>query len=231
MKFKDFIIKNKFKDFLIFEKKLKENLKKGNFSKKNVGDIFEEFNFFYFKINNEKLNIKNCWRQKEIPLNIKEKLKLRNDEGADGVIETYDNKLLIYQTKFKSERNPPSNNELKKTIAESRFSDGAIIFTNAYYVNRYLKKFNPILILFSDLENLDRVFFEKIEKLLEKQPFSRQKEIFKPKNFQTKAIENITNKFKFSNKGKYISACGTGKTITSLWIKEKLETKTKGPQR
>lgn len=225
MKFKDFIIKNKFKDFLIFEKKLKENLKKGNFSKKNVGDIFEEFNFFYFKINNEKLNIKNCWRQKEIPLNIKEKLKLRNDEGADGVIETYDNKLLIYQTKFKSERNPPSNNELKKTIAESRFSDGAIIFTNAYYVNRYLKKFNPILILFNDLENLDRDFFEKIEKLLEKQPFSRQKEIFKPKNFQTKAIENITNKFKFSNKGKYISACGTGKTITSLWIKEKLETK------
>jgi predicted helicase len=225
MEFKDFIIKNKFKDFLIFEKKLKENLKKGNFSKKNVGDIFEEFNFFYFKINNEKLNIKNCWRQKEIPLNIKEKLKLRNDEGADGVIETYDNKLLIYQTKFKSERNPPSNNELKKTIAESRFSDGAIIFTNAYYVNRYLKKFNPILILFNDLENLDRDFFEKIEKLLEKQPFSRQKEIFKPKNFQTKAIENITNKFKFSNKGKYISACGTGKTITSLWIKEKLETK------
>ncbi len=225
MKFKDFIIKNKFKDFLIFEKKLKENLKKGNFSKKNVGDIFEEFNFFYFKINNEKLNIKNCWRQKEIPLNIKEKLKLRNDEGADGVIETYDNKLLIYQTKFKSERNPPSNNELKKTIAESRFSDGAIIFTNAYYVNRYLKKFNPILILFNDLENLDRDFFEKIEKLLEKKPFSRQKEIFKPKNFQTKAIENITNKFKFSNKGKYISACGTGKTITSLWIKEKLETK------
>ena len=225
MKFKDFIVKNKFKNFLIFEKKLKENLKKGTFSKKNVGDIFEEFNFFYFKINNEKLNIKNCWRQKEIPLNIKEKLKLRNDEGADGVIETYDNKLLIYQTKFKSERNPPSNNELKKTIAESRFSDGAIIFTNAYYVNRYLKKFNPILILFNDLENLDRDFFEKIEKLLEKKPFSRQKEIFKPKNFQTKAIENITNKFKFSNKGKYISACGTGKTITSLWIKEKLETK------
>ena len=226
MKFKDFIVKNKFKNFLIFEKKLKENLKKGTFSKKNVGDIFEEFNFFYFKINNEKLNIKNCWRQKEIPLNIKEKLMLRNDEGADGVIETYDNKLLIYQTKFKSERNPPSNNELKKTIAESRFSDGAIIFTNAYYVNRYLKKFNPILILFNDLENLDRDFFEKIEKLLEKKPFSRQKEIFKPKNFQTKAIENITNKFKFSNKGKYISACGTGKTITSLWIKENLKQKT-----
>ncbi len=225
MIFKDFIINNKFENFLIFEKKLKENLKKGTFSKKIVGDIFEEFNFYYFKINNEKLNIKNCWRQKEIPLNIKEKLKLRNDEGADGVIETYDNKLLIYQTKFKSERNPPSNNELKKTIAESRFSDGAIVFTNAYYVNRYLKKFNPTLILFNDLENLDRDFFEKIEKLLEKQPFSRQKEVFKPKNFQTKAIENITNKFKFSNKGKYISACGTGKTITSLWIKEKLKTK------
>ena len=96
MKFKDFIINNKFKDFLFFEKKLKENLKKGTFSKINVGDIFEEFNFFYFKINNEKLNIKNCWRQKDIPLNIKEKLKLKNDEGADGVIETHDNKSFIY---------------------------------------------------------------------------------------------------------------------------------------
>ena len=28
---------------------------------------------------------------------IKEKLKLKNDEGADGVIETYDNKSFIYQ--------------------------------------------------------------------------------------------------------------------------------------
>jgi len=223
--FKNFIVKNKFENFLIFEKKLKDNLKKSYFSKKNVGDIFEELNFYYFKINNKKLNIKNCWKQKEIPLNIKEKLKLKNDEGADGVIETNDNKLLIYQTKFKSDRNSPTNNELKKTIAESRFSDGAIIFTNAYYVNRYIKKFNPIIILFNDLEKLDRDFFEKIEKLLKNQSFSREKEIFKPKNFQTKAIENITNKFKFLNKGKYISACGTGKTITSLWIKEKLKTK------
>ena len=223
--FKNFIVKNKFENFLIFEKKLKDNLKKSYFSKKNVGDIFEELNFYYFKINNKKLNIKNCWKQKEIPLNIKEKLKLKNDEGADGVIETNDNKLLIYQTKFKSDRNSPTNNELKKTIAESRFSDGAIIFTNAYYVNRYIKKFSPIIILFNDLEKLDRDFFEKIEKLLKNQSFSREKEIFKPKNFQTKAIENITNKFKFLNKGKYISACGTGKTITSLWIKEKLKTK------
>ena len=148
MIFKDFILKNKFINFLIFEKKLKEILKKGTISTTNVGDIFEEFNFYYFKIKNEKLNIKNCWRQKEIPLNIKEKLKLENDEGADGVIETYDNKLLIYQTKFKSERNPPTNNELKKTIAESRFSDGAIIFTNAYYVNRYVKNACIIYALF-----------------------------------------------------------------------------------
>ena len=47
--FKKFILKNKFENFLIFEKKLKDNLKKGKFSKINVGDIFEGLNFYYFK--------------------------------------------------------------------------------------------------------------------------------------------------------------------------------------
>lgn len=223
--FDKLILKNKFKSFLDFESNLTKGLSENIYSNKDVGDLFEKFNFYYFKIFSNKFNIKNCWDQKNIPLNVKEKLKLKNDQGADGVIETNDKKLFIYQTKFKSKRNSPNNNELKNTIAESKFSDGTYVFTNAYDVTSYIKKFNPFLILFEDLEKLDRNFFINIERLLTNKSKIYEKFFFTKKNYQINAIKNIKNKFKDHDTGKYISACGTGKTITSLWIKEELKSK------
>ena len=221
--FDNLIIKNKFNSFIEFEDFLISNLKKNKLTKKEVGDIFEEFNYYYFKIYHNKFNIKNCWSQKTLPLKVKEKLKIKNDQGADGVIETNDKKFFVYQTKFKSKRNSPSNNELKNTIAESKFSDGAYIFTNAYNVNKYIKKFNPFLILFEDLIKLDRLFFIQVESLLQNKSIKIETSKFERKYYQLNAIKNITNKFKTESVGKYISACGTGKTLTSLWIKEELK--------
>lgn len=223
--FNEIITKNKFNSFIEFEDFLIKRLKNNHYSNKQVGDIFEEFNYYYFKIFNNKFNIKNCWSHKNIPLEIKEKLKLKNDQGADGVIETNDKKFFVYQTKFKSNRNSPNNNELKNTIAESKFSDGAYIFTNAYDVTDYIKKFKPFLILFEDLEKLDRFFFSQIENFLLDKKDKIKKIYFEKKDYQLKAIKNIKNRFKNENIGKYISACGTGKTITSLWIKEELKSK------
>lgn len=219
--FNKFILENKFNTFLEFEKKLINNIETNKFSNLDAGNIFESFNFFYFKIFNSKFNIKNCWDQNSIPLKIKERLKLKSDEGADGVVETIDGKFLIYQTKFKSKRNSPTNNELKKTAAESKFSDGLYIFTNAYDVGPYIKKFKPYLVLFNDLEKLDREFFLEVESRLKKTIYS--KELFTPENYQTRAINKISEGLKINNVGKYISACGTGKTLTSLWVKEKIK--------
>ena len=213
--FSNYIIKNKINSFLNFEKLLVEDLNNNKINKNELGYIFEYFNYIYFKIFSEKFYIKDCWHQDDVPLSIKEKLKLKDDQGADGVIQTNDNKFFIYQTKFKSERNTPTNNELKKSVAESKFADGLYIFTNAYDVSKYIKKFDPFLILFSDLEKLDQV-----RSLIKKKEYIKIK--YTPKDYQIRAIKNILEKFKDKNVGKYISACGTGKTVTSLWVKEKL---------
>ena len=48
----------------------------------------------------------------------------------------------------------------------------------------------------------------------------------KPDPHQIKAIEDATSGLKTSDRGQMIMACGTGKTFTTLWIKEALEAHT-----
>ncbi len=43
-----------------------------------------------------------------------------------------------------------------------------------------------------------------------------------PRPHQKKAIDVVANGFKKNNRGQLIMACGTGKTFTTLWIKERL---------
>ncbi|MDB0052988.1 Helicase associated domain protein [Ascidiaceihabitans sp.] len=47
-----------------------------------------------------------------------------------------------------------------------------------------------------------------------------------PDPHQSKAIEDATSGLKLSDRGQMIMACGTGKTFTTLWIKEALEAHT-----
>ena len=49
-----------------------------------------------------------------------------------------------------------------------------------------------------------------------------QQEII-PRKHQQKAIQLALNYYKNNNRGKLILPCGTGKTLTALWIKEALE--------
>src|SRR3989338_7409197 len=46
-----------------------------------------------------------------------------------------------------------------------------------------------------------------------------------PRPHQEEAIRNVLKGFQTSKRGKLILACGTGKTLTSLWIHEKLRSK------
>ena len=43
-----------------------------------------------------------------------------------------------------------------------------------------------------------------------------------PRDYQVEAINQVTSGFKTADRGQLIMACGTGKTLTALWIMEKL---------
>ena len=51
----------------------------------------------------------------------------------------------------------------------------------------------------------------------------KPKEILKPKPHQNRAIRDVVAGLENARMGQLIMACGTGKTLTSLWVKEALE--------
>ena len=53
-------------------------------------------------------------------------------------------------------------------------------------------------------------------------PKAKRKEKPKPREHQIEAIDAVASNFKDVDRGQLIMACGTGKTFTTLWIKEKL---------
>ena len=57
---------------------------------------------------------------------------------------------------------------------------------------------------------------------LEDLPKAKPKEKPQPREHQLEAIEAVSQNFKEVDRGQMIMACGTGKTFTTLWIKERL---------
>ena len=53
----------------------------------------------------------------------------------------------------------------------------------------------------------------------------KRKEKKSPRPHQIEAIEKVSEGLKTADRGQVLMACGTGKTLTSLWIKEKLQAK------
>lgn len=218
MKFNE-IFKNKFITFSNFESAIR-NL---NCSAKEEGDIFEEFVFAYFSINKNMYNIKSIYMEKDIPEDIRNVLKLENtDHGVDGVFVTEDEKLYAYQVKFRSNpNNPPTYSELATFLTESENAYARCTITNCLFLPKIIdKKSNHFAILGNVFNELDEEFFENLHRLaLEESTFVTKKT---PKKHQQKIINDVISGFKENNRGKVISACGTGKTLTSLWIMEQL---------
>jgi predicted helicase len=54
---------------------------------------------------------------------------------------------------------------------------------------------------------------------------AKRKELHPPREYQLRAVSKVAEGFNDSDRGQLIMACGTGKTFTTLWIKEKLNSK------
>jgi superfamily II DNA or RNA helicase len=78
------------------------------------------------------------------------------------------------------------------------------------------KKVTRYLLSHFDESNIE--YPTSIEDLSKAKPKDKPK----PREHQLEAIESVTSNFKDTDRGQMIMACGTGKTFTTLWIKEKL---------
>lgn len=212
----------------IYNKLLNYSQPPNNFA----GKIFEEFcKYYYLTEPSIKHEYKNVWMFSEIPYIIKEKLNLgRVDHGIDLVLEGYDNTLSAIQCKF---RNDQENNiswakdKLAHLFAEGDKADYFIVFTNASGLDKHslTKKTNQLkLVTLGDLLNISSLTLDEIKKSIAGLETQTQT-IKAPRKYQKKAIHDVINGFQNNDRGQLILPCGAGKTLISLWIKERLHPK------
>lgn len=192
---------------------------------KEKGDVFEEFVFVYFNLNKTLYQISEIYMEKDIPLKFKKKYYLeKKDCGVDGLIILHDGTSTAYQVKFRKNREKPSYAELSKFWAEARKTEHHLTIANCYSLSHLCSKHRKHLcILVDEFDNLTADFFTEFYEFVNKKPAKRK--IFKPFDFQERMIINVNKGFKEFDRGKLISACGTGKTFTALRITEVLESK------
>ena len=149
------------------------------------------------------------------------------DCGIDLVFKDKNGEVWAVQAKCYDREYPVTKSDVDKFLSESNralIQRRLLIATtdnlgpNARKVCADQEK--PVtLFLYSDFEDSAIEYPVSISDLSQ----TKLKTKPKPRDHQTEAIEKVAKGFKDANKGQLIMACGTGKTLITLWIKENLK--------
>jgi superfamily II DNA or RNA helicase len=184
---------------------------------KDRGDAFEIFIEGYLATQTITQRV-NHWVVGNIPLSLRERYKLPNDgTGIDGIYETHDGNQVAYQVKYRQKQ--------RLTFAEvapflgitEHFSD-RVIFTNAATLSdkaivrtRWVNG--------EAFRALSADAFSVIEAWLKQKPLPIVRAKPDP-NYQTQALADIKATLSKRHRATVVMACGTGKTLVSLWAAE-----------
>jgi predicted helicase len=193
----------------------------------NRGKAFEEFCKAFF-ILDPVFQFKKVYRQSEIPYSLRERLGYPNvqDIEIDGLAVTSDDKLYAYQAKFRTERNnTPTLRELSTFFTMSDKADWRIVISNANKLPSSIDdRVRQGRVLSDSLDKLDADFFNRLRLYLKEQQIVPPK-AKTPRKDQNEAIDKALSHFVGNDRGQLILPCGTGKTLTAMWIAEKLSGK------
>ncbi len=192
-------------------------------------ELFEKFAKYYFLCNpSVKNDYKKVWLYNEIPYEIKEKLNLPNkDYGIDLILQNNHYEFVAVQCKFKLDENKKlcwTKDKIGNFFGSTNKVDGYIVFSNAFDIDEVSQTRNQHFqfINITDLLEIKTETFLAISDFLNNSKVKNQ--LLSPKPHQETAIQNAVNYYANNNIGKLILPCGAGKTLTSLWIKEALNT-------
>ncbi len=213
-----FIAQGLFKNIVNF-KELEQRIT--NLSLTERGDAFEVFAEAYFAT--QKLSqAAEIWPDKAIPVSLRDSLGLTSrDMGVDGIIRTREDHYHAYQIKFRSGRANLTWEELSTFMGLSDRVQERILFTNSTDLPALMQdRTDFYAIKGTDLDALDKTDFQRIEEWLKSGNI-----VFKRKDplpHQDEALTNIISALKISDRTTAVMACGTGKTLISLWVAERL---------
>lgn len=195
-------------------------------SNKDRGDAFEIFAEAYFAT--QKIaQAQEVWPFEAVPLEQRRKLSLDTgrDMGVDGTYLTVDGELRAYQVKFRSRRAALTWEDLSTFMGLTDQVSQRVLFTNSETLPALMQDRSGFVpIRGSDLDRLTTADFEAIRqwlqtgrvKLPRKQPLLHQQE----------ALTAIASGLKEHNRATTVMACGTGKSLVSLWAAEQYNCKT-----
>ncbi len=197
-------------------------------STKEKGDVFEQFAYAYFKYFKNIYQIKELYMGPDIPDKLKKSYKLeKKDSGVDGLFLKEDGTSVAYQVKFRKAAEAPSYDELTSFWAESEHATERCIFANCYSLPKQAyKKKDQFTILRDSLTALDEDFFTWLYEFTNTGNERVKRLKYSPAPHQKKMISEVLDGFRNADRGKLLAACGTGKTLTALWIKESLDAHT-----
>ena len=168
----------------------------------------------------------------EIPSRVRKKLTLATrDHGVDLLLEDHEGRYHAVQCKFKTDQSETlgwTKDRLSSWLAESDEAQGLIMFTNASGIDKQstLKaaKKDFTLITVGDLVSLSPETIENVLRLAKGKAPKKTKRL-KPYPHQRRAINDVVKGFRTHDRGQLILPCGAGKTLASLWLKERLGAK------
>ena len=197
------------------------------------GDSFELLTQVYLQIEEEYTSkLKHVWLFSEIPAAVRKKLKLPStDEGIDLIAETFEGEYWSIQSKYKSDETESVTKDDLATFLDltqlCNISFG-LVCTPANRRSKRLEHPNRNIgfIDGNTWRDLDEDFFRKCRSELAGRQVKTKPA--KPRPHQKRAIKNAVKHFNNpkEKRGKLISPCGTGKSLTGYWIAKKLKPKT-----
>ena len=190
-----------------------------------MGDAFEVFAEAHLStIHGAKV----VYPDKNMPAPLRAKLKLPlQDKGVDGVYETLDGEFHAYQVKFRSGRTALNwgDDKLGNFAGLSDRCDYRLLFANSDDISKELETRDKMGTLRgTDLDELTEDQLSAIASWIDGayQPIVPKT----PRADQREAIRRLKEALKTNDRATAVMACGTGKSLVSLWLTQEMKTKT-----
>jgi len=196
---------------------------------KAQGALFEEFCQLFLLTESDEYENEDVRLYDKIQPSIAERLKLTGgDHGVDILARSKDGRFIGAQCKWRGDSGATlgwSKDKLANLFAHDTL-DGFIIMSNAVSVDKHSRKVDKLerTILYGELNQIDADRIANMRRIARgerTQPSPKHT----PRADQTEAINAVVNGFANADRGQLILPCGAGKTLTALWIKEKMNAK------
>ena len=202
-------------------------------SEKEKGDVFEHLVRAYLLLDPEyATKLRSAWLLKDVPSALRKKLRLpADDQGIDLIAETNSGEFWAIQCKYREDTARPVPWREISTFTGLAFGvcrhiSFGLVCSTTERITRVLQEQDRIGFCALDVwQGLDAEFFSRLRQFLGRKPAKLVP--LKPRPHQKSAIADAREHFvaKKQKRGKLISPCGSGKSLTAYWIARDLGAK------